>query len=151
MKIMRDTYEINEGDTLFLARSYFRVKEVKSPTHPLFPGLIFIGHTFDLRRNVWGREHTISATYDSRWQLANEEISLTFPDKYMGAYLEPGDKVTVEDWHNGSSYWSYEVKAKVIEWGEKDAVVKITGNSWQFIRNSEVTVPASKVYRRKGH
>lgn len=146
MNELRETYEVASGDTLRIGASYFLVKEVREPSHPAFPGLVFEGHAFDTRRGVWGRAHNLSARFDEKWHPVT---NLDFPDRYLSAYLAPGDLAIVEDYANGSSLWTYEVKCKVLDFGEKESFVKITGQSWQFFAGTEVTVPTQVLYRRK--
>jgi hypothetical protein len=145
MSELLETALVTEGTTLYLGTSFFKVKEVREPTDPRFPGWTFVGHTFDNRRGVWGRECVRSATYEQKWRLATIDL----PDIYFTAYLEPGDPAVVEDYANGSSLWSVEVKCKVIEFGEMHSRVKITGESFQFVKGAEYTVPSQRLYRRK--
>ncbi|MFJ9900224.1 hypothetical protein ACIQPR_43540 [Streptomyces sp. NPDC091280] len=140
-----ETYEVEAGNVLFTGRSAFKVNEVREPSHPLFPGLVFEGHYFDTRRGVWGPKVVLSAEHGRVWGLS----LLAFPDLYLSAYLEAGDLAVVENYANGLSLWSHEVKCRVIDFGETESRVKITGASYQFIQGDEVTVPTQRLYRRK--
>lgn len=140
-----ETYEVEAGNVLFTGRAAFKVMEVREPSHPLFPGLIFEGHYFDTRRGVWGRRTILSAEYGRAWGLS----SLTFPDLYFTAYLKSGDKAIVENFDNGAWCWSHEVKCKVMDFGEKTSLVKITGKATQFRTGLVYEVPSQRLYRRK--
>jgi len=142
---MIETYEVQTGNILFTGTSAFKVEEVREPSHPLFPGLVFDGHFFDTKRGVWGRKTTLSANHGHVWALS----LLSYPDKYFTAYMKPGDLAEVRDYSNGCSVWSPEVKCKVIEFGETVSRVRITGDAWQFVRHTTVSVPSQRLYRRK--
>ncbi|MFF4245202.1 hypothetical protein ACFYY2_12095 [Streptomyces sp. NPDC001822] len=143
--VMLKTYEVEAGNILFTGTSAFKVEEVREPSHPLFPGLVFEGYYFDTKRGVWGRKTTLSAEYGAKWR----EYDFPFPDAHFSAYLRKGDPAVVRDYSNGSSVWSQEVKCKVVEFGELTSRVRVTGDSWQFVKHTTVEVPSQRLYRRK--
>lgn len=146
MSELRETYEINNGDTLQVRRSFFLVTEVREPSHPMYPGLVFEGHWFDNRRQVWGPKVNLMAPYDELWNAVDSSI---FPDLHFTAYLKPGDLALVENFDNGAWAWTPEVKCKVMDFGEKTSLVKITGKGLQFSTGVVYEVPSQRLYRRK--
>lgn len=142
-----ETYEVQPRTLLALRSNIFRVEEVREPSNPLYPGLVFEGYYWDIGRSVWGRKRTINTPYGEKFY----QTSLTlddFPEVFLGAYLAPGDLAAIVDEPNGSSYWSYEVKCKVVAFGEREAQVKVTGDSHQFVKGEVVTVPTQRVWKR---
>lgn len=142
-----ETYEVQAGNILFTGTSAFKVEEVREPSHPLFPGLIFEGHFFDMKRYVWGRKTTLSAEHGRKWELYNFPL----PDKYFAAYLKPGDLAVIDNYSNGKWCWSPEVKCRVIEFGETESRVRITGDATQFVKHTTVPVPSQSLFRRKAN
>ncbi|MGJ3559666.1 hypothetical protein ACR6C2_16985 [Streptomyces sp. INA 01156] len=129
-----ETYEVQSGAVVFTGRVYFKVEEVREPSHPLYPGLVFEGHYFDTRRQVWAPRTTLSAQYGLKWRRVDH---IPFPDKHLSAYLEPGMLAVIENYANGLSYWSPEVKCKVIEFGRRNPACRSpatqsssTGTTW---------------------
>ncbi|MFD4608255.1 hypothetical protein ACFWOT_09075 [Streptomyces sp. NPDC058440] len=141
-----ETYEVHAGDVIHTGRVFFKVAEVREPTHPAFPGLVFEGHYFDNRRQVWQNKTTLSAQHGHKW---GPVTGLEFPDLYFTAYLKSGDLAIVENFDNGKWCWSHEVKCKVLVFGEKTSWVKITGNATQFVTGKVYEVPSQRLYRRK--
>lgn len=78
MNTHRKTYEIGEGDLLHIGTSFFYVREVREPRHPLFPGLTFVGYWWRQDLGHWGAEYTLPAEHDKPWNVANDALSL-FP------------------------------------------------------------------------
>ncbi|MEV3860687.1 hypothetical protein AB0J38_41060 [Streptomyces sp. NPDC050095] len=146
MPEMLETYEVTDGLVLFVGRSFFKVTEVREPSHPMFPGLTFEGHYFDSRRNVWGRKSTLGAEYGEAWKLSS---FTDFPDKYIGAYLEPGELAVIEDLDNGAWVWTPAVKCQVVDFREAESTVTVTGESCQFVRGSVIEVPTARLYKRE--
>jgi hypothetical protein len=146
MSEILETYEIQSGDIIHTGRVFFKVNEVREPSHPLFPGLVLEGHYFDNRRQVWQSKTTLSAQGGQKW---GRVIGLEFPDLYFTAYLKPGDPAMVENFDNGAWCWSHEVKCKVMDFGEKTSLVKITGKATQFRTGLVYEIPSQRLYRRK--
>jgi hypothetical protein len=141
-----ETYEVEAGLVLHTNRAFFKVEEVREPHHPLFGGLVFEGHYFDIKRQVWSRRATLSAPYGRKWLPV---IGVNFPDLYFSAYLKQGDKATIKDFDNGAWVWTPEVKCKVMDFRESTSLVKVTGKALQFSTGVVYEVPSQRLYRRK--
>jgi hypothetical protein len=146
MPNLLETYEIEAGSVIHTGRVFFKVEEVREPSHPAFPGLVLEGHYFDNRRQVWQAKTTLSAQHGRKWAPVT---GVEFPDLYFPAYLKSGDLAIVENFHNGAWCWSHEVKCKVMDFGEKTSLVKITGKATQFRTGVVYEVPSQRLYRRK--
>ena len=145
----REVYEVAKGDVLYRGRCYFRVLEVREPSNPLYGGLVFRGHWRDMKRGVWGKEANLSIHYGESVELANDGLVASLPDKYFSAYMEPGDLAVLQDFANGCSLWSFHVKCRVLEFGEEESRVLITGDSLQCVQWAELTVPSQRLFRRE--
>jgi hypothetical protein len=146
MNELLETYEVQAGTVIHTGRVFFKVNEVREPSHPLAPGLVFEGHYFDNRRQVWQSKTSLSAQHGRKWSLVT---GLEFPDLYFTAYLKSGDMAVVENFDNGRWVWTPEVKCKVMDFREKTSLVKITGKGLQFSTGVVYEIPSQRLYRRK--
>ncbi|MFF9649714.1 hypothetical protein [Streptomyces sp. NPDC014622] len=146
MSNVLETYEVEAGNVLYTGSVFFKVEEVREPHNPICPGLVFEGHYFDNRRQVWAPKTTLSAQYGRKWRLPEIE----FPELHFSAYLKSGDLAIAENVDNGAWCWSHKVKCKVLLFdGSPTSWVKITGKATQFVTGKVYEIPSQRLYRRK--
>jgi hypothetical protein len=78
---VKRTHEVGKGDVLLIGASFFYVSEVREPTSPLFPGLVFDTFAWVAGLECWRNiSRPISAEYGARWNVLNtEDVERCFP------------------------------------------------------------------------
>ena len=73
---------VQPGDVLLFSTSYFRVAEVREPTHPLAPGVVVEGFWFDSKGNHWRPKRAVVHVHDGKIVpriLSRADVAACFP------------------------------------------------------------------------